>query len=669
MVVTWDSVASNPAYQALPQEQKDAARQQYFNDVVAPQIPQEHLDIARKQFDSYSTPKSNAPKEPGLMSRIGTDISNRGTGMAEALLSNMKGEQGLPSTALQIAGGTGGALMDIGTETAKSLTPNFVKSGAESGAQGVASAIDSTGIGQKIGDSLLQSKDAITDWAKNNPVAARNAEAVLNIQGAAPALSGLNTARKGLAEAGDKAALSLARPEGVFPKAMAPEIPALDPLTYHQSIGATYGAAKGTAGKYYDFMQSLTEGRPAENADKIGNSLSSIIEDISSDPLHEGRSQLGKLKLLSDKIDSGDFGLSDAVDLKKTINTHFDPKRFSQSAGDVPYLKLGATLDKSLAESSKIYPDFGMAKELSDKNWLNTVKKPFEDNPVLKKFWQPSDYYNHIGFEDGRLDYLPDETTQRVDTLVKNIKSPSQLNALTRVAPETQAEALKAAKLADITKGQATSRLGAAGKAITGLPNIVPHPLTGTRDVLTNIGEAIGGPKLTAEQQALIDALKSPSPKLSNYGKEYQEIKDWAGQPHSSWLGQKSIPAPTEKLALPAPDSPQFIAGSDGVKLASPEERDASIALQSNPDVKGARAARADQTPSKVLNTELMQRKNAGDAISAWDRAAQNLSGQGYKFKEIEFKLGKRPEDLPEYAKGGHVRKNLTAEFLARAAR
>lgn len=212
MVVTWDSVASNPAYQALPQEQKDAARQQYFNDVVAPQIPKEHLDIAKKQFDAYSTPKSSAPQEPGLMSRIGTDFSNRGTGMAEALLSNMKGEQGLPSTALQIAGGTGGALMDIGTETAKSLTPKFVKNGAESGAQGVANAIDSTSTGQRIGDSLLQGKNAIENWAHENPVAAKNAEALLNIQGAAPALSGFNTVRKGLAEAGDKAALSLAKP-------------------------------------------------------------------------------------------------------------------------------------------------------------------------------------------------------------------------------------------------------------------------------------------------------------------------------------------------------------------------------------------------------------------------------------------------------------------------
>lgn len=49
----WDSVAANPEYQSLPDEQKSAAQQQYFNSVVAPKVPKQHLSDAQGQFQDY----------------------------------------------------------------------------------------------------------------------------------------------------------------------------------------------------------------------------------------------------------------------------------------------------------------------------------------------------------------------------------------------------------------------------------------------------------------------------------------------------------------------------------------------------------------------------------------------------------------------------------------
>ena len=56
MAKKWAEVAQSPEYQALPYEDKEGARTQYFHDVVAPQVPAEEQDAAWSQFDSDSRP-------------------------------------------------------------------------------------------------------------------------------------------------------------------------------------------------------------------------------------------------------------------------------------------------------------------------------------------------------------------------------------------------------------------------------------------------------------------------------------------------------------------------------------------------------------------------------------------------------------------------------------
>lgn len=55
MAKPWNAVASSPEFQALPPEQQEAARLQYFNEVVAPRVPKESLNDARAQFDAATT--------------------------------------------------------------------------------------------------------------------------------------------------------------------------------------------------------------------------------------------------------------------------------------------------------------------------------------------------------------------------------------------------------------------------------------------------------------------------------------------------------------------------------------------------------------------------------------------------------------------------------------
>ena len=69
MAKSWAQVSASPEYQALPPDQQEAARQQYFAQVVAPQIGDPaQVEMAKAQFDAQTKrtqPKPITPKAPG----------------------------------------------------------------------------------------------------------------------------------------------------------------------------------------------------------------------------------------------------------------------------------------------------------------------------------------------------------------------------------------------------------------------------------------------------------------------------------------------------------------------------------------------------------------------------------------------------------------------------
>ena len=52
MAKKWAEVTASPEYQALPSEDKESARQQYFSEVVTPQLDPADVESAKQQFDA-----------------------------------------------------------------------------------------------------------------------------------------------------------------------------------------------------------------------------------------------------------------------------------------------------------------------------------------------------------------------------------------------------------------------------------------------------------------------------------------------------------------------------------------------------------------------------------------------------------------------------------------
>lgn len=70
MAKKWVEVAASPAYQALAPEQQEEARNQYWNEVVAPNVPQaEHAQV-RQAFDADTSRTVNWPGQAPLEAEI-----------------------------------------------------------------------------------------------------------------------------------------------------------------------------------------------------------------------------------------------------------------------------------------------------------------------------------------------------------------------------------------------------------------------------------------------------------------------------------------------------------------------------------------------------------------------------------------------------------------------
>jgi len=107
MAKSWNDVAQSDQFQSLSPEQQTAARDQYFNQVVAPKVPKEHLDDAKSQFDEAS---SKSLKEPGMLAAAGRAVKGAAEGAAHVigstLASGIEAEAGPSSMGAQISKAT-----------------------------------------------------------------------------------------------------------------------------------------------------------------------------------------------------------------------------------------------------------------------------------------------------------------------------------------------------------------------------------------------------------------------------------------------------------------------------------------------------------------------------------------------------------------------------------
>lgn len=114
MALPWDEVIKKPEFQALSSGEQEDTRNQYFDSVVAPHIPQDELKSVRQQFDSDTTGTATA-------SDIGKAVMG---GFANIVEATGKGVAMLPG---ETATSIGKSIQNTGHEATdfwiKSMTP------------------------------------------------------------------------------------------------------------------------------------------------------------------------------------------------------------------------------------------------------------------------------------------------------------------------------------------------------------------------------------------------------------------------------------------------------------------------------------------------------------------------------------------------------------------
>jgi len=340
--------------------------------------------------------------------------------------------------------------------------------------------------------------------------------------------------------------------------------PTFNPAAAHSEISGAYGAALKGANPFYDYMNKTAEGKFIDASGMV-SPVKKMISDIEADPFHEGRTSLPRLRAFVEQAEANpNMPLSDAVSMKQEINTNFNPKRFNQGS-KTPYFEFGNVLDGKLRQAAMDYPEFGVAKKLADKNWVNNVVDPFTGNTELQKFWKPEDYYNQKSVDSGLRDQLPDPTKARAESMLSKISTPVELDAVTRPMSDDTATAFRQAKFNDITNGAGATRLQSAGKTVANIFNVVPI------DAAKTALQTISGPQYTRAEIALMKATKLPSPALNpEYAKQLQALKSLQNSSLKLLTWQK----PLGYQEIPAASPPSEIMGGNQVspQIATPSQ-------------------------------------------------------------------------------------------------
>jgi len=106
-MATWAEVTSNPKYQQLPDDQKEAARNEYFDTVVKPKLKPDQVDAARSEFDKTTSRAANKAPAPGTPERA-KEEENVGPAVARMLaqeVGDITTGKPLAETALHVASG------------------------------------------------------------------------------------------------------------------------------------------------------------------------------------------------------------------------------------------------------------------------------------------------------------------------------------------------------------------------------------------------------------------------------------------------------------------------------------------------------------------------------------------------------------------------------------
>ena len=162
-------------------------------------------------------------------------------------------------------------------------------------------------------------------------------------------------------------------------------------------------------------------------------------------------------KGIVEKIITGHkLNVNDLIDLKKSLNSHYDSRVF-RSSEDAPYIRLSTKIDQLIRQAGQKNPKaFRLYQDAND-HWADEVAKRFTDNDVLKQFWKPEDYHSsyknqyvgtHMGETVGKG--IHPNTALRVQSFMSKINSPVDLEIVANSVPHQYSKVILANKFADL---------------------------------------------------------------------------------------------------------------------------------------------------------------------------------------------------------------------------
>jgi hypothetical protein len=457
-----------------------------------------------------------------------------------------------------------------------------VASAASKPAQGVADAVDSTGVGKWIGDKLMAGKEAISDLGDNiedlesyNPDLKRDLSAFGENAQLAGNLTAVKGAGKAITSATQPAADSFAAASAAnaAAKATAEDAPiGLDKLDVlkeankgtafaskpnalveglrgNQAISAAYDADKQVMSSIASDLQ--TEGskftlQMPEIYDKLNKTIDTLSNRVAPGSQEEGalrqlmdiRDNLqekyaappefkpGNLGVVSTPTEATGISPNDLVSIRKSINSGLNANKFL-TAGKGQLLDLKTIVNDGLDKASEVSPEFGAHLDKFNKQ---AARLGLYEEDSVKPLWQPEDYVAYKAkINDPVHPGIANDTISRATTFLDNLNSTKggRAAALSEIlSPDKATPILRSAIIN--ARRNAPSLFNAAGQLATG------HPLNAAMTAVKAMFSSSKSPLVDLANQATksgyakggtVNTAPSEAQKeAGNYKKEHLEL-------------------------------------------------------------------------------------------------------------------------------------------------
>lgn len=181
----------------LTDQQKNEIRNMLNNQASVKKVPSSD-SFLRDLEEAAGVKKSSQPQE-GFFSRLGGDLKKRGQSLAETWKQTGEGKINPLETGIQTVGTFAGGIGDVVGQSlvsagrkAASYIPESIKEPVKNVGQ---KALQSP-VGQAGLDVLKKGVDSYTEWAQNNPRAAKDLESIVNIASLFPVGKGAQAGQK-----------------------------------------------------------------------------------------------------------------------------------------------------------------------------------------------------------------------------------------------------------------------------------------------------------------------------------------------------------------------------------------------------------------------------------------------------------------------------------------